>query len=195
MGEFTIIFVLGVMCVLGFCFFCFVMVAVTRYRNRVQKELSGQPGIYKGPAGEPRWDGELPAKADDYVRPRYVYENLVESTDYLPENGRVIGYRISPSLVIHSRVQYDVNPSALISYVRRLGGKLLTPDDVLKLWNYWQDVSALRVNAGDRPLGEFHFWCCSEGGLPVCASLDDGHILFKDVIGFAGFYASLILKR
>lgn len=47
-----------------------------------QKELSGQPGVYKGSAGEPRWNGKLPAKADDYVQPRYVYENLVESTDF-----------------------------------------------------------------------------------------------------------------
>lgn len=74
---------------------CLAVIMAIYYGNRTKKELSGQPGVYKGPAGEPRWDGKLPAKADDYVCPRYVYENLVESTDFLPENGRIIGYRIS----------------------------------------------------------------------------------------------------
>ena len=75
---------------------------VSKQRKRIQDELSGKAGVYVGPAGEPIWNGKLPEKVDDYTEPRYVYENLVESTKYLPENGRIIGYRISPSLVIHS---------------------------------------------------------------------------------------------
>lgn len=59
--------------------FCFAVIMAIYYGNRTKKELSGQPGVYKGSAGEPRWNGKLPAKADDYVQPRYVYENLVES--------------------------------------------------------------------------------------------------------------------
>lgn len=114
---------------------------------------------------------------------------------FLPENGRIIGYRISPDLVIHSRVQYNVNPPVLNGYIRRLGGKLLTPDDVLTLLDNWQDVSALRVKAGDEPLGKFQFWCSSEEGLPVCSKLQDGQIFLENRIGFAKFDAPLILKR
>ena len=44
--------------------FCFAVIMAIYYSNRTKKELSGQPGVYKGPAGEPRWDGKLLAKAD-----------------------------------------------------------------------------------------------------------------------------------
>ena len=172
-----------------------VLLSLLQCNNKTNKELSGKNGVYKGPAGEPRWNGELPLKVDDYHQPRYVYENLVESTDYLPQNGRIIGYRISPNLVIHSRVQYGVNPPVLANYIRRLGGKLLSPDEVMTLFNSWKAVSALRVKAGDEPLGKFRFWCNSREGFPVCTRFDDGYFFFEDMVGFGKFYASLILKR
>ena len=175
--------------------FCFTIVVMLHLDNKTRKELSGQSGIYKGPAGEPQWNGQLPERVDDYVCPRYVYENLVESTEYLPENGRIIGYRISPDLVIHSRVQYGVNSPVLNRYIRRLGGKLLTPDDVLTLFNNWKDVSDLRVKAGDKALGKFQFWCSSREGLPVCSIAKGSDIILEDVIGFNRFFAPLILKR
>lgn len=192
MDEIAIIFILiGINVFL----FCFVAIVAIWGNNKTNKELSGKSGVYKGPAGEPRWNGELPLKVDDYQQPRYVYENLVESTDYLPQNGRIIGYRISPNLVIHSRVQYGVNPPVLESYIRRLGGKLLSPDEVMTLFNNWKAVSALRVKAGDTPLGKFQFWCHSREGFPVCTRFEDEYIFFEDMVGFGKFYASLILKR
>ena len=175
--------------------FCFAVIMAIYYGNRTKKELSGHPGVYKGSAGEPRWNGKLPAKADDYVQPRYVYENLVESTDFLPENGRIIGYRISPDLVIHSRVMNDVNPPALLRYIQRLGGKLLEADDALILQDNWQAVSALRVRSGDQPLKHGKFWFRSKEGYPVCAEICADGVMQRDVIGFSGFYAPLILKR
>ncbi len=192
MDEKTIIFIL-----LGICafLFCFVFVVAILQENQTKKELSGQAGVYKGPAGEPRWNGQLPEKVDDYVCPRYVYENLVESTDYLPENGRIIGYRIAPDLVIHSRVQYCVNSPSLKSYILRLGGKLLTPDEVLTLFHNWKDVSALRAKAGDTTLGKFQFWCSSKEGFPVCSNIKYGDIILEDMVGFTKFNAPLILKR
>ena len=96
---------LGTIIVSAVIFVAFFIVClrnVSKQRKRIQDELSGKAGVYVGPAGEPIWNGKLPEKVDDYTEPRYVYENLVESTKYLPENGRIIGYRISPSLVIHS---------------------------------------------------------------------------------------------
>ncbi len=44
--------------------FCFAVIMAIYYGDRTKKELSGQPGVYKGFAGEPRWNGKLPAKAD-----------------------------------------------------------------------------------------------------------------------------------
>lgn len=190
MSEITII--IGVV---FFALLIFCLIVVSKTRKRAQDELSGKKGVYKGPAGEPQWSGKLPAKVNDYVCPRYVYENLVESTEYLPQNGRIIGYRISPVLVIHSRVQYNVNPPVLKSYIRRLGGKLLDPFDVLELRDNWKEVSALRIKAGDKALGKFQFWCCSQEGFPVCAKEHDRYIFLEDMIGFDRFYAPLILKR
>ena len=57
----------------------------------------------------------------------------IESTKYLPENGRIIGYRISPSLVIHSRVQ-RTKLSSVALYRDRLGGKLLEFSDINPLF-------------------------------------------------------------
>ena len=93
--------------------------------KRENKVLSGDPTVFDGPAGEPRWNGNLPEKVDDYKEPRYVYENLCESTEYLPQNGRIIGYRISSNLVLHSHFCEDINPPRLNIYLKRYGGKLL----------------------------------------------------------------------
>lgn len=192
MDEKTIIFIMVGVFV---CLFCFAFFSAIYYGNRTQKELSGKAGVYTGPAGEPRWDGKLPGRVDDYTAPRYVYENLVESTDYLPENGRIIGYRIAPDLVIHSRVQYNVNPPCLERYIKRLGGYLLKPDEALLLKANWGDISALRKKSGDDPLYGNKFWCSSRTGMPVCAELHENEIWLKDMIGFSKFYAPLILKR
>ncbi len=165
---------------------------VVRIRKRTGQELSGAPGIYTGPAGEPTWDGILPDKVDDYVEPRYVYENLRESTDFLPENGRIIGYRISPDLVIHSRVQGDINPPLLLRYVERWGGKMLNWQDVQLLQKNWEAVSNLRVKAGDTPLNDEWFWATIHG-LPVLAHYKGAY--YKDVGGIASVWSYLILKR
>ena len=175
--------------------FCFAIIVALYYGHKTQKELSGQSGVYKGPAGKPKWNGILPKRVEDYVRPRYVYENLVESVDYVPENGRIIGYRISPELVIHSRVQSHVTPPTLYRYLQRLGGRLLSPDEVAILLGAWHDLSDLRKKAGDDALDCVKFWCCSKEGLPVCAKIHNNRALLQDMIGFAKFDASLILKR
>ncbi len=144
----------------------FCLIKVSKMRQRVQDELSGKEGVYGGPAGEPRWNGKLPEKVDDYTKPRYVYENLVETTEFRPENGRIIGYRISPSLVIHSRVQ-EVIPSSVALYRDRFGGKLLEFSDIKTLAPVWQKVSDLRVAAGDEPLEGKSFYATHCGSVVV----------------------------
>lgn len=145
----------------------FLLIKVSKMRQRVQDELSGKEGVYDGPAGEPWWNGKLPEKVDDYTKPRYVYENLVETTEFRPENGRIIGYRISPSLVIHSRVQ-EVIPSSVALYRDRFGGKLLEFSDIKTLVPVWQKVSDLRVAAGDKPLGGKFLYATNRGAVVVC---------------------------
>ena len=172
--------------------FVYMVWQVSRLRKRTQKELSFEPGVYQGPAGDPRWNGQLPEKVDDYSEPRYVYENLEESADYLPRNGRIVGYRISPDLVIHSRVQLEVNPPILHSYSSRFGGKLLEGEDVVLLQQNWDKVSMLRKKAGDEPLPTGWFWALHQG-IPVVVHYQDN--CYKDVIGFPGVWYPLILKR
>ena len=116
---------LGTIIVSAVIFVAFFIVClrnVSKQRKRIQDELSGKAGVYVGPAGEPIWNGKLPEKVDDYTEPRYVYENW-----------RIIGYRISPSLVIHSRVQ-RTKPSSVALYRDRLGGKLLEFSDINPLF-------------------------------------------------------------
>lgn len=147
--------------------FIFCLIKVSKMRQRVQDELSGKDGVYVGPAGEPLWNGKLPEKVDDYSKPRYVYENLVETTVCQPENGRIIGYRISPKLVIHSRTQ-RLKPSSVAPYRDRLGGKLLEFSDVRILATAWQEISDLRVAAGDKPLEGKSIYATHLGSVVVC---------------------------
>ncbi len=172
--------------------FILLLIVAIRGITRTHKELSGKQGVYKGPAGEPQWNGQLPTRVDDYDKPRYVYENLVESTDYQSANGRIIGYRISPELVIHSRLQEGVNPPKLQDYIQRLGGKLMSPAEVLLLKENWQAVSALRERAGDKPLKVKKFWC-QKDGYPYLVNLELEQL--EDAIGYSDAFYPLILKR
>ena len=147
--------------------FIFCSIQVSKERQRIQDELSGKDGVYVGPAGEPLWNGKLPEKVDDYSKPRYVYENLVETTVCQPENGRIIGYRISPKLVIHSRTQ-RLKPSSVALYRDRFGGKLLEFSDVRILATAWQEISDLRVAAGDKPLEGKSIYATHLGSVVVC---------------------------
>ncbi len=185
----TITIVLAVILAVSFIF---LLVVLYISNKQSRKEMSFEKGVYTGPAGEPRWDGTLPEKVDDYTEPRYVYENLVESVDFLPENGRIIGYRISPTLVIHSRMKKDVCPSTLRGYVSRLGGRLLWGEEISLMRENWDKVSKLRVKAGDTPLVAEWFWAqCN--GVPVVQHYKNN--CYKDVIGYSGVWYPLILKR
>ncbi len=183
------IIILIVLFLLGFIWIAYVCVSV---RRQYQKEMSYGIGIYNGPAGEPKWNGKLPEKVDDYTEPRYVYENLVESTNFLPENGRIVGYRISPSLVIHSRVKEAVNPPVLWNYISRFGGKLLQGEEIFLLQENWEKISELRKKAGDTPLKGKWFWV-QHDIKPVVYHYQQS--MYKDVIGFSGVWYLLILKR
>lgn len=184
----TVLFIsLGIFLILLALF----IVTVILQMRITKKEFSLGSGFYGGPAGEPLWDGVLPQKVDDYVEPRYVYENLVESTKYLPENGRIIGYRISPSLVIHSRVCDSVNEIAIYRYLDRYGGRLLETTEAAILLENLQAISDLRIKAGDEPLKLKKFWISNKGCAFIAQS--NGHLLFWEIP--LDSQALLVLKR
>ena len=172
--------------------FLFMLFNIAQLRRKARKELSYEAGVYTGPAGEPQWKGQLPEKVDDYTEPRYVYENLTESTDYLPENGRVIGYRISPGLVIHSRVMTNIHAPSVGSYMERLGGKLIEAEDMPALLKNWDKISKLRKQAGDSPLNKKEFFGTYRGLLVIYSAQN---LAYKDISGFRDVWAQLVLKR
>lgn len=184
----VIVLVVIIVAALGFVSYAFLS-ALKRSQKR-QEELSDKKGVYTGPAGEPRWYGTLPHRVDDYVCPRYVYENLVESTEFLPENGRIIGYRISPTLVIHSRIIHEVGSRSLSAYMARLGGELLEVPDVLCLQQNWEAVSALRQKSGDTPLSALYFWATKDGSIVAAHYKENACLEVRD-----GLLCALILKR
>ena len=173
---------------------CFLLMSfrVAQLRRKTRRELSQETGVYTGPAGEPQWDGKLPEKVDNYTEPRYVYENLVESTAYLPKNGRIIGYRISPVLVIHSRVIPELHASSVVSYMDRLGGRLIEAEDMPDLIKNWNEISRLRKQAGDSSLNKKEFFGSHQGLLVVYSAQS---LTYKDISGFREVWAQLILKR
>ncbi|MBO6280906.1 MAG: hypothetical protein J6N49_00095 [Alphaproteobacteria bacterium] len=108
---------------------------------------------------EKYWQGHLPDRVDNYVKPRYVYADGDESETPRPEGGQVIGYRISPTLVIHSATcSQNYSDEFLLAFVAKFGGKLLTADDVKVLKKNWNVVSKMRTDIGEAPLPLPFFW-------------------------------------
>ena len=115
---------------------------------------------YTGLGDEPFWNGNLSSSVDDYEVPRYVYENLAESVVHKPENGRVVGYRISPTLVIHSMVGGDDiwSKEDALGFIKKYGGKFLEEKDVAVLRQNWSTIDAMRTAIGDTELPRGWFW-------------------------------------
>lgn len=115
---------------------------------------------YTGLGDEPFWNGKLPDSVKDYEVPRYVYENLVESDVHNPENGRVVGYRISPTLVIHSMVGGDNiwSKEDALGFIKKYGGKFLEEEDVAILRQNWEAIDTMRKAIGDTELPRGCFW-------------------------------------
>ena len=122
-----------------------------------------------------------------------VYEDNHECAEPQPEHGRIIGYRISPTLVIHSCSEYAVIPPILAEYLDRLGGRMLREPDIDILLQNWDAISDLRVKAGDTPLKRDNFWFRIDD-VPVVYYIKNGSYGLN-VMAFSDFEALLILKR
>ncbi|MBP5353138.1 MAG: hypothetical protein J6Y91_05170 [Alphaproteobacteria bacterium] len=97
--------------------------------------------------------------AINYRRPRYVYEDGFESETPQDERGMVVGYRISPTLVIHCVISEDgFTREDLPEFQQQFGGRLLEADDIKVLRQNWKTVSDMRIKNGDAPLPTTLFW-------------------------------------
>lgn len=117
-------------------------------------------GDFSGLGDEPVWRGNLPYRVEDFNNPRYVYEDLFESETPVENHGMVIGYRISPTLVIHSMV--GVNRcwgyTEAKAFAYKYNGRFLEREEVNTLRRNWAKVSAMRVAIGDGALPTAWFW-------------------------------------
>ena len=117
---------------------------------------------YSGLGDEPIWNGTLPKIVEYDGTPRYVYEDLYESIKPCKKHGRIIGYRISPTLVIHSMVASNnccTNQGAKAFSLKYKGKPLNTEDaHILAKTDNWTAINKLRTKIGDTPLPEGYFW-------------------------------------
>lgn len=120
--------------------------------------------LWKGLGDEPKWDGEI-KPVTDYTVPRYVYANGIESETPQKQNGQVVGYRISSTLVIHNMVAGGNGwfSEHIRPFITRYGGQLLNAEDVAVLRKNYQAVDKMRKKIGDKKLPR-RFWYKSSYG-------------------------------
>lgn len=145
---------------------------------------------WPGLGQEQKWEGTI-SPVTDYVNPRYVYDDGTESETPTQGHGRVIGYRISPELVIHSQVGYGGRwgERHISAFMDCFGGKLLTGKEASVLRKNWETVSAMRQQIGDAPLPKPFFWRVDHHGYAVAASWD------SETLEYMPNECAIILKR
>ena len=144
---------------------------------------------YAGLGKEERFNGEL-VNAEDFVVPRYVYADLTESETISDEHGSIIGYRISPTLVIHSMVGTNYLKSEIEEFICDFGGKFLNAEDVKVLRENFFIISKMRKAAGDTTLPEGLFWAKPMGNI-----IEATHVMSPYGDDERAKVANIILKR
>ena len=168
----------------------------TRHQNeRRSADCDATEITYSGLGKEPYWNEPL-AEVSDYTEPRYVYADKFESVTPTTGHGRVIGYRISPTLVIHSMVRQDNNGignlrTIIPNFIKKFGGKMLTEDDIPVLRENWKTIDNMRIAIGDTTLPKYII----PFELPdysICTTnIEDGRIFTGEMASFG----SIIMKR
>ena len=142
--------------------------------------------VYSGLGKEKFFNGTI-ADANDYVSPRYVYADLTESEEICRNHGAVIGYRISPTLVIHSMVGTNYLKSEVDEFIKEFGGKMLNSDDVNVLRKNISVISKMRKAIGDTYIPKGVFWAMPYGNVveavhAVTAKKDDEGAKIANII-------------
>ena len=146
---------------------------------------------FSGLGDEPVWTGYLPCSVDDFVEPRYVYEDLFESETPVEGHGWVIGYRISPKLVIHSMVGVNNcwGEDEAYAFAQKYRGSFLEREEVNTLRRKWAKVSQMREAIGDGPLPQDRFWAREDGD-----NLTPAHYRFR-IWSLGTKKCNVIMKR
>lgn len=151
MNEIVIFYVFLSVTVILFILLIITFFSWERWKTNFRKELAFRP-----------------ATVNDYTIPRYVYANGRESPEYEPENGRIVGYRIAPNLVINSHVYTGTSLRLCQNYML---SHLLREKDVLLLEKNLTALSSLRAKSGEEPLNFSRFWA-KKDGFPVIVNLE-----------------------
>jgi hypothetical protein len=154
------------------------------------KFMQHRDTVYSGLGKEARWHGVLPQKVDDYVKPRYVYEDSTESEELTTKHGAIVGYRIGPSLVIHSMIGTHYFLNEINEFLYEFGGKLLEKEDIEVLRKNFKKISEMRELAGDTKLPNGYFWARPLG--PVIEAV---HPILPNQDCETAKIANIILKR
>lgn len=145
--------------------------------------------VYSGLGKENRFTGAIKTN-DNYVKPCYVYADLTESETFSNGHGKVIGYRISPTLVLHSMVGTNYLKSEIDEFIQEFGGKLLNAEDIKVLRKNFFIVSKMRKAIGDTALPESLFWA-----MPMGNVIEATHAISPYGDDERAKIANIILKR
>lgn len=154
---------------------------------------NGNSITYSGLGKEPYWNEYLSIR-NDYTEPCYVYADKFESVTFVNGHGRVIGYRISPTLVIHSMVSQDNNGNAdlqseLRYFINEYGGEMLEEKDIPVLRKNWDTVDSMRKKIGDTPLPVYIIPYIMPDHNVYTTHIFDGRVFTNPKFG------SIVLKR
>ena len=164
-------------------------VSVGELFRRLQRSFHRET-VYSGLGAETLWHGVLPKEVHDFVRPRYVYEDLTETEELTTKHGQIVGYRISPTLVIHSMVGTHYFLSEINEFLRAFGGKLLEKEDIEVLRKNFKKISEMREMAGDTKLPNGYFWA-----MPLSDVIEAAHPILPNKDNEMAKIANLIVKR
>lgn len=145
--------------------------------------------VYSGLGKEARFNGVI-GNVTDYINPRYVYADLAESEELTNNHGSIIGYRISPTLVISSMVGINYLKDEICEFIRDFGGNLLVGDELKVFRANFAVISKMRKVAGDTPLPEGLFWVKTCGNV-----IEATHALVPYEDDERAKLANIILKR
>lgn len=112
----------------------------------------------KALVGDPLFNKPLKENSD-FSEPCYVYSDESESLE-IKKNLAIIGYRISPTLVIHdiSGKKSTDDFEKAVTFAKDHNGRFLTSSDVNTLKANYAKLNALRLKIGEPRIPQGYFW-------------------------------------
>lgn len=96
---------------------------------------------------------------------RYVWCDGFESPVWQQRRCRCLGIRLADSFILHETVVQDTIAEFLGYWCTKCHSRILKKDEFLLLNSVWNEVSAMRVKAGDLPLPDkVVYWVFNQNG-------------------------------